>query len=107
MALGILVMIDIILLVLAIGLQVLLYKSKSNNGIIIINMLFSLILSYLAFTALPTNFTIQRILAIVMGIVAVLAIVIKFRSEEFVLLSKIALSISIVVCLVLLFLYKF
>lgn len=103
MALGILVIINVILLVLTIGLQVLLYKSKSSNGIVIINMLFSLILSYLAFTALPTNFTIQRILAIVMAIVAVLAVVIKFRNAEFVLLSKIALSISIVVSSVLLF----
>lgn len=104
MALGILEIMYIILIVLAIGIQVLLYKSKSNNSIIIVNMVFGLLLSYLAFTTFPTNFAVQRTLAIAMGIVAILAVVIKFRSEELVLLSKIALSISIVVSLALLFL---
>lgn len=104
MALGILEIMYIGLIILAIGIQVVLYKSKTNNSIIIINMLFGLLLSYLAFTSFPTNFTIQRTLAIVMGIVAVLAVVMKFRSEELVFLSKIAFSISIVVSLALLFL---
>ncbi|ARF13829.1 hypothetical protein [Sporosarcina ureae] len=104
MALSILEIMYIVLIVLAIGIQVVLYKSKSNNSVIIINMLFGLLLSYLAFTTFPSNFAIQRTLAVVMGIVAILAVVIKFRSEELVLLSKIALSISILVSLALLFL---
>ncbi|WP_303967311.1 hypothetical protein [Sporosarcina ureae] len=104
MALGVLGIIYIILVVIAIGIQVVLYKSKSNNSIIIINMLFGLLLSYLAFTAFPTDFVMQRALAIAMGIVAILAVVIKFRTEELLLLSKIALSISIVVSLALLLL---
>ncbi|ARK21169.1 hypothetical protein [Sporosarcina ureae] len=104
MALGVLGIIYIILVVIAIGIQTVLYKSKSNNSIIIINMLFGLLLSYLAFTAFPTDFAMQRALATAMGIVAILAVVIKFRTEELVLLSKIALSISIVVSLALLLL---
>ncbi|ARF16954.1 hypothetical protein [Sporosarcina ureae] len=104
MALGILEIMYIVLVILAVGIQVILYKSKSNNSIIIINMLFGLLLSYLAFTSFPTNFTLQKTLAIVMGIVAILAVIIKFRSEELVILSKISLSISIAVSLALLFL---
>lgn len=104
MALGILVIVNIVSIVIAIGFQILLYKTKSSNSIFIINMLFSLLLSYLAFTAMPTNFTVQRTIAILMGVIAVLAIVMKFRSEKLVLFSKVILSISIVVNFVLLFL---
>ncbi|PID24292.1 hypothetical protein [Sporosarcina sp. P7] len=104
MALDILEIMYIVLIIIAIGIQVVLYKSKTNNSIIIINMLFGLLLSYLAFTSFPTNFTIQKTLSILMGIVAVLAVVMKFRSNELVFLSKIAFSISIVVSLGLLFL---
>lgn len=104
MALGILVIVNIVSIVIAIGFQILLYKTKSSNSIFIINMLFSLLLSYLAFTAMPTNFTVQRTIAILMGVIAVLAIVMKFRSEKLVLFSKVILSISIVVNFMLLFL---
>lgn len=103
MALGILVIVNIVSIVIAIGFQILLYKTKSSNSIFIINMLFSLLLSYLAFTAMPTNFTVQRTIAILMGVIAVLAIVMKFRSEKLVLFSKVILSISIVVNFMLLF----
>lgn len=104
MALGILVIVNVVSIVIAIGFQVLLYKTKSSNSIFIINMLFALLLSYLAFTAMPTNFTVERTIAILMGIIAVLAVVMKFRSEKLVLFSKMTLSISIVANFVLLFL---
>lgn len=104
MALGVLVIINTFLIILTIVLQVLLYKNKTGNKVIVINMLFSLILSYLAFTALPTNFTMQRILAITMGLVAISAVFIKFKNEKVTLPIKIMLSFSILINLILLLL---
>lgn len=98
MVLGILKILFIILILAAIITQILLYRRKSRfgNSIFIINMLLGIILSYLAFTALPTNFTGQRIIAIAWGVIAVLAVVLKLTNEKLITASKILLSIAII-----------
>lgn len=54
----------ILLIISAITIQILLYKQKneSKNTVFIINMLFGVFLSLLAFIALPINNTEQRVL---------------------------------------------
>lgn len=106
MALGILFIIFIVLAVAAVVIQILLYKrgNETNNGIFIINMLLGVLLSYMAFSSLPTNFTGQRTLAIVWGVIAVVAIVLKLTSSKFIMVSKVLLTVSIVGSLFQLFL---
>lgn len=105
MALGTLKVIYISLLVIAVIIQFLLYRNKDNskNGVFVINMFFGMILSYMALTSLPINYTEQRMLAIAMGVIAALAVILKLKSEKFVMTSKIMLSVSIVGGLVQLF----
>lgn len=103
MALGILMIFFIFLIFSAITIQILLYiqKNESKNAIFIINMLFGVFLSFLAFTALPMNYTEQRVIAIAWGVIAVLAMVVKFKNTT---ASKVMFSIAIVGSLVQLFL---
>lgn len=105
MALGVLLILFIVFIITAVIIQILLYKSKnkSKNTIYIINMLFALIMSYLAFTSLPTNYTEQRVLATVWGVISILALIIKLSKEKFIVVSKIMLTIAILGSLVQLF----
>lgn len=106
MALGVLEIIYIVLVITAVIIQALLYKSKnkSQNNIFIINMLFALLLTYMVFTALPTNYMGQRILVIVLGALSLLAVLVKLKSEKLFLASKVMLTVSVFGNLVQLFL---
>lgn len=105
MALGVLMVTYIVLLIIAAVLQILLYRrqNKTNNGIFLVNMLLGIILAYLAFTSFPSNYTGQRSIALVFGIVAVLALILKFTNRKFIFVSKIMLTVTIIGTLVLLF----
>ena len=96
--------INIVLVIVAVGLQVLLYKNKATNTTFIINTLYGILLAYMAYTSFPTNFTMQRILVIGLGILSILGILLKFNSEKFIVVSKVMLSVSIFGSLVLMFL---
>lgn len=102
MALGILMIIFIVLIITAVIIQILLYRQKgdSKNNIFIINMLLGLLLSYLAYTSLPSNFIEQKILAIAWGIISVLALVVKLSSRKFIVASKVMLTVAILGSLV-------
>lgn len=98
MALGVLFIFYLVLISVAVILQFLLYKSKykSSNGIFIINMLFVIFLTYLAYTALPTNYTIQKSIAIFWASFAVLAVVLKLITGKSSVVSRVILSLSII-----------
>lgn len=102
MALGALVILDLVLIILAIVFQILLYKIWSNNGIFMINMIFSLALAFFAFSAFPTNYVFQKTLAIIVGVIAIVAVVVKFSNDKFLMLSKVILSITMITSLILL-----
>lgn len=95
MALGILMIMYIVLIIVAVVLQVLLYKNKATNTIFIINILFGMLLAYMAYTSFPTNFTMQRIVAIALGLVSILGILLKFNNEKFIVVSRVMISVSI------------
>ncbi len=98
MALGVLFVFYLILISVAVILQFLLYKSKykSSNGIFIINMLFVILLAYIAYTALPENYTIQKSIAIFWASFAVLAVVLKLITGKSSVVSRVILSLSII-----------
>lgn len=97
MALGLLVLLYIFLAITTVIVQGLLYKDKNEtkNNIFVINMLFGILLAYLVYTGLPTNFITQRIIAIVLGLISVIGVILKLNNEKFTLTSKGMLSISV------------
>lgn len=99
MALGVLGVLFWVLLVSAVILQFLLYKSK-DEIFFILNALLGLILSFLSFTALPSNYTGGRILAISWGALAIIAILVKLKAKESTIIGKMILTISILGALV-------
>lgn len=104
MALGILMIFNIVLLIVAIGLQVLLYKNKATNTIFIINILFGILLAYIAYTSFPTNYTMQRTIAIGLGLASILGVILKFKNEKNAIMSKVMITVSIIGSLLLIFL---
>lgn len=108
MALGILLFIFIGLGFLAALGQILLYKESKkeiyNEWIFSFNMVLGVIVSYMAYSELPTNLLGQRGLALVWGILAIIAIPLKIKFPKFLLVSKLLLTISLVGGLIQLFL---
>lgn len=106
MALGYMMLLYVLIVLIAALAQTFLYMGQYKDKIIIFlaNMVLGIGLSYLAFTSLPTNFTSQRIIAIIWGVLAVIGMILKLTSKEQTsLISKIVLSISIVGSLIQLF----
>lgn len=105
MALGTLSIIYGALVIIAVILQALLYKGGrgSKTTIYVANMIFALLVNWIAFSALAINFTGLRALALIVGAISVLALVIKVKSDKLSLVSKILLSLSVVGGLVQLF----
>lgn len=95
MALGILGIMMIVLIILAIILQILLYIKKSNDIVFGLNVALGVFLSYLNFSSLPTNFTGQKVLTLVLGAAAILSLVIKIKKRASNLVSRLILSVSI------------
>lgn len=96
MALGISKIIFIVLIILVILGQLFLYKISRRHSVVIGNALLGLIISYMVFTSLPSNYTGQRGLSLFWGILALIALVLDLRTEDTLLISKIILTISVV-----------
>ncbi len=99
MALGILLILYVVIITCALIIQVSLYKSKNTSStlLFIINLLFSLFLSYLAFTSLPTNYTGQRTVIVLFAVLSIVAVLLNVWNNKFALASKVMLSIAIIV----------
>ena len=98
MALGILSIIFYILIIAAIILQVMLYKKQSEKIETFIywgNVLLALIMSALVYSSLPSNFIVQKVIAGVWGLLAIVGIFIKQRGQSHRLSSKLLLSVSV------------
>lgn len=106
MALGVLNIFYIVLGVIGVGLQGFLYfgneKFISNRVVFILNMLFGIIISYLVFTSLPSNYSLQRIMAILIGLISILAMIVRVKDISS-MVAKIMLSISVIGGLIQLF----
>ncbi|CAD2079578.1 hypothetical protein [Phocicoccus pinnipedialis] len=97
MALGLLEILFIALVVIALIAQRFLYKNNSPSlkGVFIWNVVLTFLISYLAFTSLPENYHIQRSLAVLWSIVAIIATIIKFSFPKLLVVSKLVLSIAL------------
>lgn len=106
MALGFLEILYGGLLILAIILQVFLYKDKNKSRftIYLLNGSFGLILSYLGFSSQPSNFEIKRIQALIIGGLAILGLGYSFFTKKDSLRGKVLLSLSIIAGFMYLFL---
>ncbi len=108
MALAILGIIFAVLGILAVIGQILLYKgtknTKNDEWIFIANMVLGVIISVMVFTSLPSNFIGQKGIALLWAILAVIALPLKLKSPNLVMLSKVLVTISIVGGLIQLFL---
>lgn len=103
MALAYLSMIYVALGILAIIFQVLLYKgikSKNSHFVFMANVLLSLVLAFIAYSSLPSNFTMQRVIAVITGLIAISAIGIRLKTKENFIISKLMLTISIIAGLI-------
>lgn len=98
MALGVLGIILIVLVIVGLALQGLLYigKYRNENIVFIANVLFSFLVAYMSFTALPSNYTAQKVLAVAFGLVGLLAGIMRIQSRKSSVISKVMVSISIV-----------
>lgn len=99
MALGILSIIFISLIVVAVVLQILLYKggkNSSNNIAFLLNIALVILLSFLIFSSLPSNFTMQKIISISWSALALLSLLLRSKGKDLLSTSKIILTIAII-----------
>lgn len=98
MSLEILGIMYAILFTLALVLQVFLYRNKNERklGIYFLNTILGVLLSYLAFSSLPSNFEGQRIVALIVGALAIIGCFYKFLFRKDKIIGKIMISLSIV-----------
>lgn len=92
------------LLISAFILQILMYsstsESKKQQVILAINVTFVFLLSFFAFSSLPSNYTIEKSIAIVWPFIAVFAVLLKFKNASSPLNPKLILTIAMLGALI-------
>ena len=87
----------IAIVIAAVILQILLYSKKAENStIFILNLVLILVISFITFTGLPTNYTMQRIIAVAWSALGVIALLLKSKGANAIGTSKILLTIAMV-----------
>lgn len=94
MALGVLLILNSIIIFGVIIAQFFLYKEDANQKFFIINTLLGVLLSLLVFTSLPTNYTVQRVLSLLLGAFALSGFYLYTKKKNL-FLAKGMLSIAI------------
>lgn len=97
MALGYLKIFFIVMIITAVVLQILLYSSnnKSNNLVFILNMLLGVFISFMVYTALPSNASGQKLAAASWGLMAILAFIIRLTTNKSSIISKVVITVAI------------
>lgn len=104
MALGLLFFLYIVLSVVGLLSIVLLFTVKDprkNNSIFGFMVIFAIVISYIAATSLPTNFNVARIFAASLGVIAVIAVVLKVMHKN--IAAKLLVTASVILGLTQLF----
>ena len=87
----------IAIVIAAVILQILLYRDKSTNGtIFILNLVLILVISFITFTGLPTNYGIQRVIAVAWSVLGIIAFFLKSKGANSISTSKILLTVAMV-----------
>ncbi|MDB2151616.1 hypothetical protein [Clostridium butyricum] len=100
MALGFLFLLFIGMSILAIVGIVLLFVVKKNNTndvLLVLMTAYSMSIAFLNATAQPTNFVGTQILAWVVGLVAIIGTAITLLTRKHLLISKILVSVSVII----------
>lgn len=92
---GVLRIIFIILGITALFLQYLLYQEDTKDIVYIINMVLAIIIAFIAFSSLPTNYTIQKIIVLILGLSGASSIFVKERTNQ-PMIPKAMLTVSII-----------
>lgn len=106
MALGLLMIIFIVIAVVSVFSIAALFMvkdSKGNNIVFGFTVLLGIVISYMAVTALPTNLTVPRVFSASMGVLAVIAVVLKLMHKT--IAAKILVSASVLLGLTQLFFF--
>lgn len=94
MALGVLLIMNIIIVLGVIIAQFFLYKDRASNKFFIINIALAILVALLVFTSLPTNFTAQRMFALALGALSLVGYYLQTQGKND-LLSRILVSVAI------------
>ncbi len=93
----VLLMIFTAIIIATVILQILLYSNKKDtNKIFILNFVLLLVISFITFTGLPSNYTMQRIIAVAWSALGVIALLLKSKGANAIGTSKILLTIAMV-----------
>lgn len=99
MALGILAILYLVIIIAVLGFQILLYKpnTKEENKVVYfgLNIILVFVLSYIVYSALPSNYTIQKVLPLLWTGLAVIAFMIKINTHKATMLAKILLTLGL------------
>lgn len=91
-----LLMLYIVLFIFVVIGQFLLYKNSEKNIGFIWNTILGIFLSGLIFTALPSNFIVERVISLTWGILAIGALIIGNFTQKNRLISKILFSVAVI-----------
>lgn len=108
MALSILLIMFIciaIVSILGISLLYLIKNPKTKNFLFYFLSIWSILVTFINITSLPTNFVLEKILALCFGILAIISVIIKIKKPEKSSLAYLLISISILLQLFDLFLF--
>lgn len=94
MALGVLLIMNIIIVLGVIIAQFFLYKDQSSTKFFMINIALGILLAFLVFTSLPTNYTAQRVLALALGALPFVAFYLHTQTKND-MFARILLSVAI------------
>lgn len=94
-----------IISVLGISMLYLVKNSKIKNAIFYFLFIWSLFITFINITSLPTNFTLEKLIALLFGFLAILSLFIKVKKNEKQSLSNLFVSSSILLGLLDLFLF--
>ncbi|WP_054957758.1 hypothetical protein [Paenibacillus dakarensis] len=106
MALGLLWIIFIVIAVISLFSIAALFMVKDPRGNRIVfgfTAILGLIISYMAFTALPTNMTVPRVFSASMGVLTLVSVILRFMNKT--LSAKILVSASVILGLTQLFFF--
>lgn len=80
-------------------LQFFLYKKNSNGDtksiIYLLNVLYAMGLSYLAYTSLPSNYTLQKNITLIFGLLSVVSFIFKNRKIGRIAVNNMMITLSI------------
>lgn len=94
-----------ILLVMAILLQFLLYSSRygKNKIVYLGNVILAIIVAAMSYTSFPENYSVARFIALILGLLSLLGLVLRYKDEKEETMSKILVSISLILGIIYLF----